>query len=314
MPLMKPTRDGYGDGLLELGAKNKDVVALSADLTGSTRASWFRDKYPDRFFEMGVAEQDMFSTAAGLALSGKIPFCSTFGCFASGRAWDQLRVSVCYMNLNVKVGASHGGISVGEDGATHQALEDVSLMRALPNMTVVVPCDYLEAKKATIQAAALRGPVYLRFGRENAPIITKEEDVFKIGKAVKLREGKDVTIIACGIMVNAALEAAELLKKENISAEVINMHTIKPIDKDAILESAKKTKAVVTAEEHTIMGGLGSAVSEVLSQNFPVPLRMVGTKDKFGESGKPSELLKAFGLTFEDIAKKAREVIELKKS
>lgn len=312
--LVRPTRDGYGDGLVELGATNKDVMALSADLTGSTRASWFRDKYPDRFIEMGVAEQDMIGTAAGLALSGKIPFCSTFSCFASGRAWDQLRVSVCYMNLNVKIGASHGGISVGEDGATHQAVEDISLMRTLPRMTVIVPSDYTEAKKATIAAASYPGPVYLRLGREAVPQVTKPEDVFKIGKAVKLKEGKDLTIIACGIMVDAALKAAQLLEAEKISAEVINMHTIKPADKQAILESVRKTKAVVTAEEHTVMGGLGSTICEILSQNFPAPVKMVGVEDKFGESGKPEELLRAFGLTAEDIVKKARSVLELKKS
>lgn len=312
--ISRPTRDGYGDGLVELGATNKDVVALSADLTGSTRASWFKEKYPDRFIEMGVAEQDMFGTAAGLALSGKIPFCSTFSCFASGRAWDQLRISVCYMNLNVKIGASHGGISVGEDGATHQALEDMTLMRALPRMTVIAPCDYTEAKKATIAAATYPGPVYLRLGRESVPAITRPEDEFKIGKAVRLREGKDVTIIACGIMVDAALKACDILSNEKISAEVINLHTIKPIDKEAIILSAKKTKAVVTAEEHTVIGGLGSAVCEILSQDFPVPVKMVGVADKFGESGKPQELLKAFGLTAEDIVKKAHEALKLKRS
>ena len=309
---MVPTRNGFGQGLLELGAVNKDVVVLCADLTESTRAGWFRDKYPDRFFGFGVAEQDMVCAAAGFALGGKIPFACTFGVFASGRAWDQVRVSVAYMNLNVKIAGSHGGITVGEDGATHQALEEIVLMRILPNMTVIVPCDAIEAKKATIKAAAHRGPVYIRLGRNALPLITKEEDDFKIGKADVLCKGKDLTIIACGIMVNEAIQARETLLKKGIEAQVINLHTPKPIDKKAILKAAKDTGAIVTAEEHTIYGGMGSVVAEVVTDGFPVPVKMVGIKDKFGESGKPKELLKQFNLTADDIVKAAKEALDLK--
>lgn len=308
----KATRDGYGEGLVELGQNNKNIVVLCGDLTESTRSIWFKEKFPERFFEMGVAEQDMFGAAAGLALSGKIPFCSTFGVFASGRAWDQVRISICYMNLNVKIGGSHGGISVGADGATHQSLEEITLMRALPHMTIVVPCDWIEAKKATIQAADVPGPVYLRLGREAIPVITKEEDEFKIGKAVTLREGKDVTIFACGVMVHEALQAAEILQKEGISAEIINIHTPKPIDVDAVVKSAKKTGAAISAEEHTVKGGLGGAIAEVLSQNCPTPLKIIGIKDRFGESGSPPELMKAFGLTSEDLVKAAKEIMQKK--
>lgn len=309
---MKPTRDGYGEGLLELGRIDRNVVALCADLTASTRANWFKDKYPDRFFDMGVAEQDMFSTAAGLALAGKIPYCSTFGVFATGRGWDQVRISVCYMNLNVKIAGSHGGVTVGPDGATHHALEEIALMRPLPNMKVLVPCDALEAKKATIVSRDVPGPVYLRLGREPMPILTGEDDVFVIGKAKVLRDGSDVTVIACGIMVAAALDAADILKKEGISARVINLHTPKPIDKEIIIKAAKETGAIVTAEEHTIMGGMGSAVSEVITDIYPVPVKMVGMRDTFGVSGEPQELLKHFGLTKEAIAEAAHEALKMK--
>ncbi len=309
---MKPTRDGFGEGLVELGQTRDDIVVLSADLTESTRAIWFKEKFPERFFSMGVSEQDMMGTAAGLALSGKVAFTCTFGAFAAGRAWDQVRVSLAYMKTNVKIVGTHGGISVGEDGPTHQANEEIALMRILPNMTVIVPCDALEAKKATIASASYEGPVYLRLGRSGVPLITKEEDIFQIGKANLLKDGLDVTIIACGVEVYEALCAAEALKKEKISARVINLHTIKPIDKDIIIKAAKETGAVVTAEEHTVIGGMGSAVSEVLSQSFPVPMEFIGVKDRFGESGDPKELFKLFGLTADDIVKAAKKAISRK--
>ncbi len=314
MVQMKPTRDGFGEALLELGEKNKNVVSLCADLSDSTRAGWFRDRYPERFFSLGISEQDMYSTAAGLSLVGKIPFAATFGVFASGRAWDQIRISIAYMNLNVKIIGTHGGISVGPDGATHQAIEEIGLMRILPNMTIVVPCDAIEAKKATIESAKINGPVYIRLGRNSSPILTKEDDPFEIGKAVTLREGSDVAIIACGVMVHEALLAHDELSKKGIKAQVINLHTPKPIDRDTIIKAAKETRAIVTAEEHLLNCGMGSAVSEVLSEEFPVPMRMVGIEDKFGESGEPDELLKKFGLTASNIIKKAEEVIGLKKS
>lgn len=306
------TRDGFGDGLVELGAQNKDIVVLSADLTDSTRAAWFKKEFPERFFGLGVAEQDMFGVAAGFALMGKIPFACTFGVFASGRAWDQIRVSVAYMNLGVKIAGTHGGISVGPDGATHQAIEEIALMRIIPNMTVVVPSDAIEAKRATIEAAKIKGPVYLRLGRSAVPVVTKESDFFKIGKANMLREGNDLTIIACGQMVSEALVACDALSKEGIRARVINLHTPKPIDKDAIIKAALETGAIVTAEEHTIMGGMGSAVAEVTSQNCPVPIKMVGVRDRFGVSGDPEELFKYFGLTAADIVKSAKEVLLMK--
>ena len=308
----KPTRDGAGEALLELGKKNKNVFVLSADLTESTRAGWFKKQFPERFISFGVAEQDMIGTAAGLALSGKIPYACTFGVFASGRAWDQMRVSVAYMNLNVKVIGTHGGITVGEDGATHQALDEVALMRILPNMTVIVPADANEAYKATIKAASYEGPVYIRLGRNPAPILTKTEDDFEIGKAVLYRDGTDVTIITCGHSLYEAKKAHEKLKEKGISARVINLHTPKPLDTETILKAAKETKAFVTVEEHTVFGGMGSAVSEFVSQNFPVPIKMVGIKDTFGESGEPLELLKHFNLTTDDVIKAAHEVLKLK--
>lgn len=309
----KPTRDGYGKGLVRLGKANKDVVVLSADLTESTRAEWFKKEFPERFFSFGIAEQDMISTASGFALSGKIPFCCTFGVFASGRAWDQVRMSVGYMNLNIKIGGTHGGILVGADGASHQALEEITLMRVVPNMKVIAPCDVIEAEKATVASAHTDGPVYLRLGREKVPILTKEGDSFTIGKAVTVREGKDLTIIACGVMVYHAILAEEILKKEGIDAGIINLHTIKPIDEEAIIEVAKKSGAIVTAEEHLLYGGMGSAVSEVLGQNYPVCVEMVGIKDRFGESGMPWELMKHFHLMPEDIAEAARRVLRRKR-
>lgn len=310
---MVPTRDGFGQGLVELGRKNKDVVVLSADLTDSTRANWFKKEFPERFFGLGVAEQDMIGVAAGLALMGKIPFACTFGVFASGRAWDQIRVSVAYMNLDVKIIGTHGGISVGPDGATHQALEEISLMRILPNMTIIVPCDALEAKRATIEAARHKGPVYIRLGRSGASVITKETDVFLIGKANVLRDGKDISIFACGHMVYEAMLACDELKKSGIDARLINMHTPKPIDKDCIIKAAKETGAIVSAEEHTIAGGFGSAIAEVVAENCPVPVKFVGIRDKFGQSGEPDELFEHFGLKAKYIVKAAKEAIAMKR-
>lgn len=310
---MVPTRDGFGEGLVELGRKNKDVVVLSADLTDSTRANWFKKEFPDRFFGLGVAEQDMIGAAAGFALMGKIPFACTFGVFASGRAWDQIRVSVAYMNLGVKIIGTHGGISVGPDGATHQALEEISLMRILPNMTIVVPCDSLEAKRATIESANIKGPVYIRLGRSGTPLITKESDTFKIGKANIIKEGKDIAIFACGHMVYEAMLAADELKKDGIDALIINLHTPKPIDKDCIIKCAKETGAIVTVEEHTIAGGFGSAIAEVVIENCPVPIKFVGVRDKFGLSGEPDELFKHFGLTAQNIIAAAKSAISMKK-
>lgn len=307
------TRDGFGEALLELGRSNKDIVVLSADLTDSTRAAWFKKEFPERFFGLGVAEQDMFGAAAGFALMGKIPFACTFGVFASGRAWDQIRVSIAYMNLNVKIAGTHGGISVGPDGATHQAIEEIALMRIIPNMTVVVPCDALEAKRATIEAAGIKGPVYLRLGRSGVPVITKEEEAFKIGKANTLRDGKDLAIFACGQMVSEALSASDILAKEGIKARVINLHTPKPIDRDVIIKACLETGAIVTAEEHTVMGGFGSAIAEVVIQSCPVPMKMVGVQNRFGASGEPDELFKHFGLTADDIVKASREVLKMKR-
>jgi transketolase len=310
---MVPSRDGFGRGLIRLGKENKDVVVLSADLTDSTRAAWFKKEFPDRFFGLGVAEQDMFGTAAGFALMGKIPFACTFGVFASGRAWDQIRVSIAYMNLNVKIAGTHGGISVGPDGATHQAIEEISLMRMLPNMTIVVPCDAVEAERATLEAAKIKGPVYLRLGRAGMPVITKEEDYFKIGRANTLREGKDLTIFACGQMVYEAMLACDMLEKEGIKARLVNLHTPKPIDRDAVMKAAYETGAIVTVEEHTIAGGFGSAIAEVVAQTHPVPIKMVGIQNRFGLSGEPAELFEYFGLTPKHIAAAAKDALKMKK-
>ena len=309
----KATRDGYGKGLVSLGKADERIVVLSADLTESTRANWFKDEFPERFFSFGVAEQDMMSTAAGFALSGKIPFCCSFGVFASGRAWEQIRVSAAYMNININIGGTHGGVTVGPDGATHQALEEIALMRLLPHMSVVVPCDAAEAEKATIASAAIKGPVYLRLGREKLPIITDGYDDFEIGKAHIIREGNDLTIIACGIMVFHAIKASDSLKAEGIDAGVINLHTVKPIDKPAILKAAERTGAIVTAEEHLVACGMGSAVAEVLIEELPVPVEMVGVRDRFGESGAPWDLMKKLKLMPEDIVTAAKRVLKRKK-
>lgn len=306
------TRDGYGDGLVALGEKNKDVVVLTGDLSSSTRANKFQDKFPERFIEVGIAEQNMMGIAAGLALSGKIPFVSSYAVFVPGRCWDQLRVSVCYSNVNVKVAGAHAGISVGPDGATHQALEDVAIVRVLPNITVVVPCDVHEARKTTIASASTAGPFYFRFAREKTPVITTEDAPFTVGKAETLREGTDVTIVACGPLVYQSLMAAAELEKTGISVKVINNHTIKPIDKLALASAAKDTGAVVTVEEHQINGGLGGAVAEVLGENFPVPMERVGMPDTFGESGKPEELLEKYGMSVKKIKESVKAVLKRK--
>ena len=307
-----PTRDGYGEGLVELGEKNQDVVVLTGDLVESTRALPFAEKFPDRFIECGVAEQNMMGIAAGLALSGKIPFVSSYAVFVPGRCWDQLRVSVCYSKANVKVAGAHAGISVGPDGATHQALEDVASVRVLPNIVVVVPCDSIETKKATVALGEHKGPVYFRFTREKTPVITTNEAPFKVGRAEVFRQGEDVTIIGCGPLVYQCLIAAKKLEKEGISAKVINNHTIKPIDKLTIASAVKETGAVVTVEEHQINGGLGGAVAEVLVENFPVPMERVGMPDTFGESGQPKELFHKYGLDRGAIVLAAARVVKRK--
>ncbi|KJS83315.1 MAG: transketolase [Peptococcaceae bacterium BICA1-8] len=309
---MKPTRDGYGEGLLELGKTNPQVLVMDADLSKSTRTDWFMKEFPERFFDIGIAEQDMLGTAAGLALAGKIPFVTTYGVFVAGRAWDQIRTTIAYAELNVKIAGAHGGISVGPDGATHQALEEITLMRVLPNMTLVVPCDAVETKKATLALASLQGPAYLRFTREASPVFTSESDSFEIGKSITLKTGNDLTIIGCGPIVYEALMAAEELNKLGISARVINMHTIKPLDNGAIIQAALETGAIVTAEEHQVMGGLGGAVAETLVQNSPVPVEMIGIQDTFGESGTPEELAEKYGLTSKHIIEAARKVLKRK--
>jgi transketolase len=308
------TRESYGNALAELGEKNPNVVVLDADLCESTKTVYFKKRFPDRFFDCGIAEANMVAVAAGLAACGKIPFCSSFAMFAAGRAFDQVRNAVGYPHLNVKIGATHAGITVGEDGATHQCLEDMGIMRTIPGMTVINPADDTEARAAVAAAAEWDGPVYMRFGRFAVPVIFDRATYkFEIGKGVLLTEGSDVTIVATGIMVDAALNAANLLKAKGIKAEVINIHTIKPIDRDLIIKSASKTGAVVTAEEHNIIGGLGSAVCEVLSESCPTPVMRVGTEDKFGRSGKVPPLLELYGLTPENIVCKSLEAISKKK-
>lgn len=307
-----PTRNGYGEGLVAAGEKNKDVVVLCADLTESTRSEAFQKKFPERFIEVGVAEQNMASVAAGMALAGKIPFISSYAAFSPGRNNEQIRTTIAINQANVKIAGAHAGISVGPDGATHQALEDMALMRVMPNMKVVYPCDAIEAKKATIAAAEVEGPVYLRFARSGTPVITSDKTLFELGKAEIFYEGKDATIIACGPLVYEALIAAKELEKEKISVEVINCHTIKPLDGKTILKSVEKTKAVITVEEHQVAGGMGSAIAEFLSQNFPVPMEMIGIQDRFGESGEPDELWEEFGLNHSHIIKAVKKVLKRK--
>jgi transketolase len=307
-----PTRNGYGEGLVELGKKHDNVVVLTADLAGSTKVSDFQKEFPDRFIEVGIAEQNMLGVAAGLSLVGKIPFVSSYAVFSPGRNWDQLRVSGAYSNTNVKVAGAHAGISVGPDGATHQALEDIAITRVLPNMTVVVPCDYLQTKKATIALGEMNGPVYFRFAREKTPVFTTDETPFQIGKAEIFKDGKDVAIIGSGpVLYNGMLAAIEL-EKEGISCMVVNNHTIKPIDTETIIAAAKQCGAVVTIEEHQIMGGCGSAVAEVLAMNHPVPIEMVGVDDHFGESGEPNELIEKYGMGKESIKEAIKRVVTRK--
>ncbi len=306
-------RDGFGDGMLILGEKDPRVVALCADLTESDRLVAFRGKWPERFVEMGVAEQNMIGVAAGMAHAGKVPFTASFAVFSPGRSWDQVRVSVCYSANNVKLYGGHAGLTVGEDGATHQALEDIAITRVLPRMIVLVPADAIEMRKATLAAARLKGPVYLRGGREKQAQVTTDETPFEIGHANLLRDGKDVTIIACGIMVREALLAAKELAGNGVEARVLDMHTIKPLDEDAILAAASETGAIVTAEEHQVIGGLGSAVAETLGAQYPVPMEFVGVKDTFGESGTASALLDKYGLLARDIVAATMRVLERKK-
>jgi len=306
---MVPTRDGYGKALLKLIEKDKNIMVLDADVAKSTRTLWVAEKFPDNFIDMGICEQDLVGTSAGFALGGMIPFCTTYCVFLVGRAWDQIRTTVCYSNLNVKFAGAHSGISVGPDGATHQSLEDVALMRVLPNMTVVIPCDSIETEKATIALTKKDGPCFIRFGREAVPVITSEDTPFEIGKAYTIREGGDVAIIANGAMVYEAMVAADELGKHGVSAMVVNLHTVKPLDVGAIVDAAKKTGAVVTAEEHQLIGGTGSAVAECLSQHCPTPMEMVGVRDSFGESGTGAELMKKYGLTSDAIVDAVHKVL-----
>lgn len=310
--MAKATREAYGETLKELGAKIPEIVVLDADLSASTKTAVFAKAFPDRFFDTGIAEGNMMSVAAGLAASGKIPFASTFAVFGAGRAYEQIRNSICYPNLNVKVAVTHAGLTVGEDGATHQMLEDIALMRALPNMTVVVPADAAETAQVIRWAASYQGPVYIRMGRAKVEDVISPDAEFVPGKSTTLADGSDVTIMACGIMTQQALQAAKMLAEEGISARVINMSSIKPIDEEAIVKAAKETGAIVTCEEHTVMGGLGSAVAEVVVRQCPVPMAMVGTEDVFGQSGKASEVLKVYGLTPEHIALEAKKLVEVK--
>jgi transketolase len=309
----KDTRSGFGVGLHELGKKNPNIVALCADLTGSLKMDAFKKDFPERFFQTGIAEANMMGIAAGLTIGGKIPFTGTFANFSTGRVYDQIRQSIAYSNKNVKICASHAGLTLGEDGATHQILEDVGMMKMLPGMTVVVPCDYNQTRQATIAIADINGPVYLRFGRPSWPIFTAPDRPFTIGKADKMIEGKDVTIIAYGHLVWHAVEAEAKLAEKGISVELINMHTIKPLDVNAILESVQKTKCVVTCEEHQMNGGLGDSVSQVLAKFYPAPQEYVAVNDSFGESGTPTQLLKKYGLGPENIIEAVEKVLKRKK-
>lgn len=308
----KDTRSGFGAGLETLGKTNEKVVALCADLTGSLKMDAFKANHPERFFQVGIAEANMIGLAAGMTVGGQIPFTGTFANFSTGRVYDQIRQSIAYSDKNVKICASHAGLTLGEDGATHQILEDIGLMKMLPGMVVINPCDYNQTKAATIAIAEHHGPVYLRFGRPSVPNFTAENGNFQIGKAIHLIEGSDVTIVATGHLVWEALEAAKILNESNISAEVINIHTIKPLDEEAILKSAAKTGCVVTAEEHNILGGLGESVSRTLCLNYPVPQEFIATKDTFGESGIPTQLMDKYGLNKEAIVKAVNKVINRK--
>ena len=309
---MKDTRSGFGAGLTELGMTNENVVALCADLTGSLKMNDFQNNHPERFFQVGIAEANMMGIAAGMTIGGKIPFTGTFANFSTSRVYDQIRQSIAYSNKNVKICASHAGVTLGEDGATHQVLEDLGMMKMLPHMTVINPCDYNQTKAATLAIAEHVGPVYLRFGRPKVPNFTNANQEFIIGKAVHLQEGNDVTIVATGHLVWEALEAAKKLNEQNISTDVINIHTIKPLDSEAIIKSVQKTKCIVTAEEHMLNGGIGDSVAQLLSRELPSPLEMVGVNDTFGESGTPRQLMEKYGLTSNDIINAVNKAIARK--
>jgi transketolase len=310
----KDTRSGFGDGIFELGQKNPNVVALTADLAGSLKLNAFIKAFPERFIQCGIAEANMIGIAAGLTIGGKIPFTTTFANFSTGRVYDQIRQSVAYSGKNVKICASHAGLTLGEDGATHQILEDIGLMKMLPGMTVIVPCDYNQTKAATLAIADFEGPVYLRFGRPVWPVFTNPDEPFVIGKAQQLAEGNDVSIFACGHLVWKSIEAAKVLKEKGIHADVINIHTIKPLDEAAVLNSIKKTGCAVTAEEHNVIGGLGDSIAQTATKHFPIPIEMIGTQDTFGESGKPTELLKKYGLETENIVAAVEKAISRKRA
>jgi len=310
---MKKTREGFGRALVDLGQQDPRVVVLVGDLSESTMVHFFAERFPERFIQVGIAEQNMMCVAAGLAAMGKIPFLATYGAFASCRSADQMRVTVAYSNLNVKIGGAHGGISVGPDGATHQAMEEISIVRSIPNMSIVVPCDFWETYKATIAAAQHAGPVYIRFGREDVPVVTDKNTPFTFGKGEVFAEGRDLSIIACGVMVYEGLRAREILAQRGISARVVNLHTPKPLDRALIERCARETGAIITAEEHQVHGGLGGAVSEVVVQSTPVPMELVAVHDRFGQSGKPAELMDAFGLRAKDIIAAAERVLARKR-
>jgi transketolase len=305
----KATREGYGKALVDIGNERDNVVVMDADLAKATKTEVFKKAHPERFFDAGIAEGNMMSMAAGLATTGKVVFASSFAMFAAGRAFEQIRNSICYPNLNVKIGATHGGISVGEDGATHQCCEDIGIMRTIPNMKIINPADAVEAEAATKAVMDIDGPVYMRFGRLAVPVIFGDDYKFEFGKGVELREGSDITIIATGLMVAEAINAYDVLKEKGISARIINIHTIKPIDEEIIVKAAKETGKIITVEEHSIIGGLGSAVAEVVSEKCPVPVYRIGVTDRFGESGPAVELLKLYGLSSENIVKTAEEVL-----
>ena len=308
----KDTRSGFGDGILEAARENENIIALTADLAGSMKLQGFIKEFPDRFIQCGIAEANMMGIAAGLTIGGKIPFTTTFANFSTGRVYDQIRQSIAYSGKNVKICASHAGLTLGEDGATHQILEDIGMMKMLPGMTVIVPADYNQTKAATKAIANYEGPVYLRFGRPVWPIFTQEED-FIIGKAQQIAEGNDVSIFACGHLVWLAIEAGKILQEKGIHADIINIHTIKPIDQQAILQSIQKTNCAVTAEEHNIIGGLGDSIAQIAAKNFPIPIEYIGTKDTFGESGKPNELLVKYGLDALNIVAAVEKVMARKK-
>lgn len=308
----KDTRSGFGEGLLELGRNNPDVIALCADLTGSLKMDAFAAEFPERFLQIGIAEANMIGIAAGLTIGGKIPFTGTFANFSTGRVYDQIRQAVAYSNKNVKICASHAGVTLGEDGATHQILEDIGLMKMLPNLTVINPCDFNQTKAATIAIAKYEGPVYLRFGRPKVPNFTAIDQEFEIGKALMLNEGTDVSIFATGHLVWKAIEAGQILAEKGISVEIINIHTIKPLDINAVIKSVSKTKCVVTAEEHQLNGGLGDSIAQLLGRELPSPIEMVGVNDQFGQSGTPEELLKVYGLDTVNIVEAVEKVIKRK--